>query len=365
MHRTCLFPEHQASGARLIDFGGWEMPLQYTSIVEEHRAVREAAGLFDVSHMGRVWVEGADALAFLQKVLCNDAAKPAPGQAQYTLITLPSGGVLDDLLLYRRAEGFLLVVNAANRERDLAWFREQAEGMAVELTDRTFETAMMALQGPRAASILAKLVPPEVLELPYYAFAEAVPLKGVGTAQVVSRTGYTGEDGFELIVDAELGPPLWRALLAAGAEAGLRPAGLGARDTLRLEACMPLYGHELTEETTPLEAGLKRYVALDKGPFIGREALLRQAEAGVPRKLVAFRMEGKGVPRQGYPLLAGGTPVGTVTSGGPGITVGGFIGMGYVPPEHAAVGAELAVEIRGRGVPARVVKKPFYRRKRG
>src|SRR5690606_8865910 len=367
--RTPLYEEHLAGGARMIDFAGFRMPVEYTGILEEHRAVRRAAGLFDLSHMGELRVAGPGAAAFLEWALTNRIADMEPGQARYALICRPDGGIVDDVVVYRRANDFLVVVNAANTDQDLQWRADVRRAWRgdggppvapedVSLEGVSAETALRAVQGPRSQDILARLTGAPWGELGSFRFVEdAVD----GQRALISRTGYTGEDGFELYVAPEAAVPLWRSLLGAGRDLGLVPVGLGARDTLRLEMRFPLYGNDIDETTTPLEAGLGFAVKLDKEGFVGREALERQKAEGVARRLVGFRMIGRGIPRQGYPLLAGDREVGRVTSGTMSPTLGEPIGMGYVASEYASPGQELAVEIRGRSIPCQVVKGRFVR----
>ena len=362
LKRTPLYDEHRALGARLVEFGGWEMPVQYSGILEEHRAVRERAGIFDVSHMGEFRVEGPGALDFLQGLVPNNVARLGDGQALYTQICNEQGGTLDDLLIYHLDENrYMTVVNAGTMESDWDWFTKQAAGHAdVTLTNISYQTGLIALQGPRALDILQPLTETDLGAIAYYHFAEGTV---AGVSCLISRTGYTGEDGFELYCASDDVVALWRKLLEAGASQGLIPAGLGARDTLRLEAGFCLYGHELNEQTLPLEAGLGWSVKLEKGhDFIGREALLAQKRDGLPRKLVGVELRDRGVPRAGYAILRDGTPIGELTSGTVGPTLGKAIGMGYVPPAEAKIGAEVAIEIRGKAVPAVIVALPFYKR---
>jgi aminomethyltransferase len=362
LKRTPLFAKHQALGARLVEFGGWEMPVQYTSIIEEHRAVRERAGLFDVSHMGEFRVEGAGALAYLQSLVPNDVAHLADNQALYTQICNPQGGTLDDLLIYRLAEGsYMTVVNAGTMPKDWDWLAQHAAGRPdLSLTNVSAETGLLALQGPRAQDILQPLTDLPLAELVYYHCRPGIV---AGVDCLVSRTGYTGEDGFELYCPADTAVTLWDCLVAAGGPLGLLPAGLGARDTLRLEAGYCLYDHELTEEITPLEAGLGWTVKLGKGAdFIGRQALEDEKRTGLRRKLVGLYLRDRGVPRAGYPILRDGVRIGAVTSGTMGPTLDRPAALGYVPPAAAQVGTELAIEIRGKPVPAEVVALPFYKR---
>ncbi|HWP34090.1 MAG TPA: glycine cleavage system aminomethyltransferase GcvT [Thermodesulfobacteriota bacterium] len=360
LKRTALAETHRRLGARMGPFAGWEMPLYYRGVLEEHEAVRSRAGLFDVSHMGQLVVAGPGALALVQRVTTNDAAALAVGQVQYSAMCREDGGTLDDLTVYRlEAERYLLCVNAANVEKDFAWLRAQAAGVAdVSVADESLRWSLLALQGPRAEAILARLTPLELAGLGYY---RSVQGEVDGLPAIVSRTGYTGEDGFELYVPWESGPRLFARLLEVGAADGLVPAGLGARDTLRLEMCYALYGHELDEATTPLEAGLGWIVKLDKGAFVGREALVRQKAQGVRKRLVGFEVEGAGICRSGHTLHRPGeaAAVGVVTSGTMSPTLRRPIGLGYVPPELAAVGTRLEADVRGRRVSVRVVKTPF------
>jgi len=362
LRRTPLFETHRALGARLVEFGGWEMPVQYSSILEEHRAVRERAGLFDVSHMGEFYVEGAGAVALLQWLVPNDVARLQVNQALYTQLCRPDGGTVDDLLVYRLAdERFMTVVNAGNIEKDWDWIASHAtERPDVRLTNAADETGLLALQGPRAEAILQPLTQTPLAEIAYYHFH---PGTVAGVACVISRTGYTGEDGFELYFPAEHAVGLWNALLAAGQPQGLLPAGLGARDTLRLEAGLCLYGHELTDEITPLEAGLGWTVKLNKdSDFIGRTALEEEKRTGLRRKLVGIEPRDRGIPRAGYPILREDQTLGEVTSGTLSPTLDHPVAMGFVPPADAAVGTELEVAIRGKPVPATIVALPFYKR---
>ncbi len=363
LKRTPLFESHRELGARLVEFGGWEMPVQYPSgILEEHRAVRERAGLFDVSHMGEFRAEGPGALAFLQSLVPNNVARLKQHQALYTQICRPDGGTLDDLLIYRLDEQrFMIVVNAGTTAKDWTWFGEHAAGHeGVTLTDISAETGLLALQGPLAISILQPLTDSPLDTIAYY---HCLPGAVAGITCLISRTGYTGEDGFELYCAAGDAPALWRRLLEAGRPHGLSPAGLGARDTLRLEAGYCLYDHELTEDFTPLEAGLGWTVKLEKGgDFIGREALAQEKAQGLRRTLVGIELRERGVPRAGYPILREGRQIGTLTSGTMSPTLGRPIAMGYVPPAEAAPGGEIAVEIRGKPLAAIIVPLPFYKR---
>ena len=356
--RTPLHADHARLGARFVPFGGWEMPVQYTGILAEHAAVRSAAGLFDVSHMGEIELRGPGALAAAQELTANDVARLGDGEAQYSLLLLPSGGIVDDIMVYRLgAERILLCVNAANADKDLAWIRAHAG--AAEVVDRSAETGLLALQGPRATAILARLAAADVAALPRFACAET---EVAGRRVLAARTGYTGEDGWELFVAATDAPALWNALLEAGAGDGLLPAGLGARDTLRLEAALPLYGNDLDETTTPLEARLGWVVSFAKPSFLGRDALCAQRAAGIGRRLCGFVMAERGIARPGQAILVDGATVGRVTSGSPAPTLGKAIGLGYVPPDRAGVGTGFDIDIRGRATRATVSALPFYRR---
>ncbi len=360
LRRTPLYDTHVALGARMVEFGGWEMPVQYTSIVEEHTAVRTAAGLFDISHMGQVEVAGPDALRYLQHLATQDVSTIDIGQANYSLLCWPDGGIVDDIFIYHLPDSYLVVVNAANTAKDLAWMREHAAGFDVVVADRSDATAMLALQGPLAEEVLARVAPAEAAQLPFHGVT-ATTFAG-GIPGLAARTGYTGEDGFELFTGDSQAVALWNAVLDAGRDLGLKPCGLGARDSLRFEACLALYGHELTDATNPYEARLGWVVKLAKGPFIGSEALARIKEAGPARKLVGLEMVGRGIARAGYPIhTPEGEPAGVVTSGMPSPTLGKNLALGYVPAHLAGEGFEFDVIIRERPVRARVVKTPFYK----
>lgn len=362
VQQTPLYETHIKYGGKIVEFGGWLLPVQYAGILEEHKAVREKAGLFDVSHMGEVLVKGPEALAFLQKLVTNDVARIADTQVQYTPMCYPDGGTVDDLLIYKYSqEEYLLVINAANIEKDWNWLQENSGGFKVELTNLSASTAELALQGPQAAAILGKLTDAPLAELKYYWFIPKAQV--AGKTVMLSRTGYTGEDGFELYCRPEEAGYLWEALMAAGKDLGLAPAGLGCRDTLRFEAALPLYGHELAADITPLEAGLGKFISLAKGDFNGREILAEQQQNGLKRKLAGFVLSGRGIPRAEYPVLAGGQRIGAVTTGSYAPTLEKNIGLALVDAEYAKVGQNFAVEIRGKEIPATVIAKPFYRRK--
>ncbi|MGD8322413.1 MAG: glycine cleavage system aminomethyltransferase GcvT [Gemmatimonadota bacterium] len=358
LKHTPLYDEHVALKGKIVPFAGFEMPVQYpTGITAEHKAVREAAGLFDVSHMGEFILTGPQALDLLQRVTVNDASKMEIGQAQYSAMCREDGGVVDDLLVYRFADRYMVVVNAANLEKDLAWIRHHAEALDVEVDDRSDDTALLALQGPAAREILRPLADIDVDAVKYYRFIEGAVQ---GRPAVIAGTGYTGEDGFELYVAAEDAVPLWRAILEAGEGSGLLPTGLGSRDSLRLEMGYALYGNDLDEDHTPLESGLGWITKLDKGDFVGRDVLVKQKQEGVKRRLVGFKLEERGFPRPGYAILSRGEPVGVVTSGtvSPSLSYG--VGMGYVPPELAKAGTSIQVDVRGKSLDAVVQRPPFY-----
>ncbi|TAK00482.1 MAG: glycine cleavage system aminomethyltransferase GcvT [Chloroflexota bacterium] len=360
-HETALVEVHRRLGARLIDFAGWLMPVQYTGIIEEHRAVRERAGLFDLSHMGELFVEGAAAGDALAAAVVSDPRTLAVGRAQYSMICAPDGGIIDDLIVYRlAADRFLVVANAGNAAIVSDELAARLHGWSAVLDDRSLATSLVAIQGPAAAGVLGPLTDVDLAGLRYYAIAEG---SVAGIPALVARTGYTGEEGFEVFVEWDRGIEIWKALEAAGAAAGVAPCGLGARDTLRLEAGMPLYGNELDRSTNPFDAGLGRVVKLDKpGGFVGRDALARVERDGPAKRLVGLEMAGRGIARHGYPVLNGASPSGVITSGTMSPTLGRAIAMAYVAPADAEPGTMLAVDIRGTGVPAHVVPLPFYRR---
>lgn len=359
--RTPLHPWHQAHGGRLVEFGGWSMPVQYTTIVEEHQAVRQRVGLFDISHMGRLTFDGPGVLGWLERVTTNHVARLRENQIQYSLMPNERGGVIDDLLVYRQPFAFLVVCNASNRQRVVAQLQRYREGSEGNFRDRTEDTAMIAAQGPRALATVQPLFDQPLEPVRYYHLAMGRVLGDV--AAVVSRTGYTGEDGFELIVPAAEAVRVWEALLESGRSHGIVPCGLGARDTLRLEAGMPLYGHELSEEINPYAAGLAWAVKLDKGAFVGREAL-RNWKQDPGRTRVGLRLEGKRIARQGAAVVEGARPVGVVTSGTFSPTLQASLAMALVEPPLARPGTPLAVSIRDQDAPATVVELPFYRRSR-
>lgn len=359
--KTPLNAEHRALGAKMVDFGGWDMPVQFTSIVDEHVAVRTRAGLFDVSHMGEVWIEGKQALDLVQHLTSNDASKLALGQIQYSGLLTKDGCFVDDLLVHKIADDrYLLVVNAANEPKDFGWMTMEAVPFDAKVTNKSAETAQIAVQGPKALAILQRLVPDlDLAPIKYYWFSYGTVL---GNRVLIARTGYTGEDGFEVYLPPENAPALWRKLLEVGKEDGLVPVGLGARDTLRLEACMALYGNDIDDTTTVLEADLAWILKLGKAEFNGKGPLEKQKAEGAKRKLVAFELTDRGVPRHGYECYKDGQKVGHVTSGTQAPFLKKPIGMAYLPLELSAPGSEFQVDIRGKHLAAKVVSKPFYKR---
>ncbi len=372
LKRTALFAAHQKLGARLIDFGGWEMPVHYSSLMAEHLAVRKAAGIFDISHLGEVTISGAAAEEFLNYVLTNDIRKLSSGEGQYTLMCNERGGVIDDLYAYKLSSGvYLLIINASRTPADVAWLNAQWHAFSrrdeVNLTDASHNYSAVAVQGPRVKEFIDDCFPGasyacmrthKVTDLKKNQLGEFKFEQG---GVLISRTGYTGEDGFEIMGEDDEIRLVWDKILKAGEPFGIKPCGLGARDTLRTEVCYPLYGHELDENTTPIEAGLGYFVSLDKGEFIGRNVLAEQKAQGTKKKLIAFTMADKcAPPRAHYPIWAGGKSVGIVTSGTQSPSLGTGIGMGYVPPEFAK--SPIEIEIRGRRFPAVIVPKPIYKR---
>jgi aminomethyltransferase len=357
LKKTPLHDEHLRLGGKMVPFAGYHMPVQYPGgITAEHRRVRESCGLFDVSHMGEVDIRGPQALDLVQHLTVNDASTLEVGQAQYSALCREDGTVIDDLLVYRFPDRLMLVINASNRDKDLAWMREHAASFDADLSDRSDEVALLAIQGPQTAEVLSPLADRRLEQIGYYRFAEGTV---AGVPAILSRTGYTGEDGFELYVSTDDAVALWRALLESGADIG--PAGLGARDSLRLEMGYALYGNDLDEEHTALESGLGWIVKTQKGEFLGREALARQKQEGLTRKLVGFRLQERGFPRPGYELTTGEVAVGTVTSGVLSPSLGFGIGMGYVPAELSSKDTEIGVRIRGSVIPAVVQRPPFYK----
>ncbi len=364
IRRLPLHDIHLKLGAKIGQFGQWEVPLYYSSILQEHDAVRARAGLFDISHMGEFFIKGAGAARFLQDLLPRDVEKMEQGKALYMPLLKETGGIVDDIILYRlKSDAFLMIVNAANVEKDFQFIRSNQNAWqkhakeALESVNATDDFGLLALQGPASQAILEKALGQSFADLAYYHIRET-------SDGFISRTGYTGEDGFELMLAQDKLPAMWKRLFEAGADAGLVPAGFGARDTLRLEAAMPLYGHDMNEETTPFEVGIGWAVDLKKTAFVGRDALLEQKGKGIQRKLIGFEMTGRGIPRDGYEILSGERKVGKVTSGCFAPTLKKNIGLGFVIPECADAGSMIEIMIRDAAVRARVVKLPFYKRKK-
>lgn len=361
MKKTALYENHVACGGKIIEFFGWLLPVEYSGLMPEHHAVRNQAGLFDVSHMGEVSAKGPDSEAFVQNLVTNDVTGMTDGQVIYCMMCQEDGGVVDDLLVYKKAgDSWYLVINAANVEKDFAWMQENAVGYEVELQNLSTDISEVALQGPLAQQTLQKLTDTDLDTIGFFMFKEHVQVAGADC--LVSRTGYTGEDGFEIYADHASIPKVWDAILEAGKADGVVPAGLGCRDTLRFEATLPLYGHEISSTITPLEAGLGMFVKLDK-PFIGRDALVRQKKEGLKRKVVGFELIDRGIPREGYPVTCGGKEVGVVTTGYPAPTVGKTIGLALVDIECAELGTELEILIRNKPAKGVVISKKFLEKK--
>ena len=357
--KTPLNAVHRESGARMVEFAGWEMPVQYDSTLREHLAVREAVGIFDISHMGEIEMVGKDALSMGQKVTSNDISRLADGQAQYSAFLDHEGGFVDDIVVYRISSRHIFIcVNAANKDKDFQWVQSHQEGK-VEILDRSDSYAQLAIQGPKAEAVLQSLTDVPLTSLKYYWFTQG---EIEGAKALISRTGYTGEDGFEVYIPPEAAPAIWNRLLSAGKSLHITPAGLAARNTLRLEMSYSLYGHEIDRTTTPWEANLGWIVKLDKGDFIGREKLEHLKEQGIHRKLVGFEMVDRGIARDRYPVWVNGKRVGEVTSGSPAPSLQKNVGLVYLPIEYAQIDQVLEVEVRGKRIKAKVVKTPFYQR---
>ena len=357
LKQTPLHARHVAAGARMVEFGGWDMPVQYTGIIDEHQAVRSAAGLFDISHMGEVEVRGPDALEYLQQLVTFDVAAIPVGQSNYALLCRPDAGIVDDIFIYHLPDLYLVVVNASNTEKDFAWMLAHVAGFDVELTNASSRYAMLALQGPAAEQILAPITDANAASLPFHGVTRAQVLR---IPALIARTGYTGEDGFELFVEPQHGVALWDGLVAAG----VKPCGLGARDSLRFEACLALYGHEIADDVNPYEARLGWVVKLAKGDFVGQVALSAIKAAGTERKLVGFEMVGRGIARGEYRIQSvDGAEIGRVTTGMPAPSLGRNLGMGYVPMTLSTEGSEFDIIVREKPVRAKVVKMPFYKPK--
>lgn len=364
LKKTPLYEIHQALGAKIVPFAGWEMPVQYSGVIAEHRAVRKAAGLFDVSHMGQIDLRGRHAIDSVQRITTNDASCLQTGEAQYSIICYPNGGIVDDTIVYKLADGhFMLCVNASNTEKDFKWIKDQLlPDDEVEITDVSSHYALIAIQGPKTPAILKGITngaPGTINTIGTFCFKN-ITVSGIQV--MASRAGYTGEDGFELYTPPAKAADLWKAIMEAGEGFGLKPAGLGARDTLRLEMKYSLYGNDIDANTTPLEANLGWVVKLDKGDFIGRESLLKQKETGIKRKLVCLEMEERGIPRHGYEVTNGGRKVGHVTSGTMSPTLGIGIAMAYIDTTIIKEGRKVDIVIRNKGVKAKIVKPPFYKK---
>lgn len=360
LKRTALNSAHRQLGARMIDFGGWDLPVTYAGTIDEHMAVRTAAGLFDVSHMGELEVRGAQALALVQHVTSNDASKLQVGQAQYAALTTPQGTFVDDFLVHKLSdEHYLLCVNASNTDKDFQWIVEHTKDFDAVVENTSSKYTQLALQGPRAVEILQPLVNVDLSAMKYYWFT---PGTVDGVPAIIARTGYTGEDGFELYFDPNASEQIWDKLLEVGQPVGLQPCGLAARNTLRLEAKMALYGNDIDETTTVYEADLAWIVKLNKGEFIGRDALARQKEQGITRKLVGFEMIERGIGRDHYPIFIEGQPVSQVNSGSPAPYLKKNIGLAYLPMSHTAIGSQFYIDVRGKLTAAQVVATPFYKR---
>jgi aminomethyltransferase len=362
LRKTALNAAHRRLGARMVEFGGWDMPVEYSGIVPEHLAVRTRVGLFDVSHMGEVEVRGPGALALLQSVTCNDVSRLRIGQAQYSALMNERGGMVDDLLVHRTGEqDYFLCVNASRQDADYDWIAGHNKPASADAAVRNAsqEYSQLAVQGPRSLAVLQPLASVELAPLKYYWFTRG---KVCGTDSLIARTGYTGEDGFEIYFPVSESERIWNAILEAGKSEGIVPCGLGARNTLRLEAGMLLYGHDMDEDVTPLEVNLRWLVKLDKGPFLGSDVLARQAEQGVPRSLAAFELRDRGIARDDAPVLVGDQPVGKVTSGSYAPFLKRSIGFALLPSEHAAVGKRISIDIRGTRAAAEIVPAPIYRR---
>jgi aminomethyltransferase len=363
LKKTPLNAAHRELGGKMVDFGGWDMPVQYPAgVIEEHMATRTRAGLFDVSHMGEIWVEGEDAIPFINRITTNDVTKLVDGQAHYSALTNAKGGVVDDLLVYRFDQGkLLLVVNAGTTDKDWDWITSHDKGENVTLTNASADYCQIAVQGPEAVDILKTLTDTNLDEIKYYHFTTG---RVDGVESIISRTGYTGEDGFEVYADSKYAEQLWKKLLEAGASVGILPCGLAARNTLRLESAMSLYGHELSDDITPLEANLGWITKLNKGDFIGSDALKEKKERGLTRRIVGFEMTQPGIARDGHDVFIDDKRVGYVTSGSPAPFLKKNIGLAFLPVEFANDGQEIKIDVRGKHLSAKVVPTPFYKRQK-
>ena len=361
LKKTALYEMHKASNGNIVDFSGWALPIQYTSIKEEHHAVRNNAGLFDVSHMGEVRIKGKDATAFVQYLVANNVKSLKDNQILYTMMCYKDGGIVDDLLVYKYThEDYYLVINASNVEKDFQWMQKNSENFEVTLTNASGDVSEIAIQGPKAQEILQKITDIDLNEIKFFYFKDNVMVNG--KKALLSRTGYTGEDGFEVYTSHDNIVGIWEKLLEVGKDLGLMLAGLGARDTLRFEAALPLYGNELSKEITPLEAGLGYFVKLDNDDFIGKEALVKQKENGLERKIVGFELTDPGIPRHGYDVYAGEEKIGFVTTGYKSPTLKKSIGLAMVPIDYADLGSEISIEVRNKMKQAKVVSKKFLKK---
>jgi len=361
LKKTPMVNSYAKYGGKVIDFAGWELPVQFEGIIPEHEAVRNAAGLFDVSHMGEVDVTGKDAFAFVQNLVTNDAAALVDNQAMYCLMCYPDGGTVDDLLVYKHNENhYLLVINAGNIDKDFAWMNENKGSFDVNLENISGKVSQLALQGPKAEEILQKLTKTDLSKIKFFHFEDGVDILGVKC--LVSRTGYTGEDGFEIYTDNVGVVKLWDEILEAGKSEGLKPIGLGARDTLRFEAALPLYGNELSKDISPLEAGVGFAVKLDKANFIGKDALVKQKAEGLKRKTVGFEMKEKSIPRHGYEVYSGDKLIGVVTTGYASPTLKKNIGLALIDAAYSELGSEILIKVRNKFIPAEIIKKTFYKK---
>ncbi len=358
--KTPLYEEHIKAKGKVVDFHGWALPIEYEGILQEHQAVRERAGLFDVSHMGEIRIRGEEAEAFVQYLMTNDIKSLKDGQILYTFMCYPHGGVVDDLLVYKyHREHYYLVVNASNIEKDVAWIKEQEKDFNVEIENQSDDVAEVAIQGPRAEAILQKLTEVDLKEIPFFTFRDKVPINGKDC--LVSRTGYTGEDGFEIYMKPEDAREIWKEILQAGEEEGIEPAALGARDTLRFEAGLPLYGNELSQDITPLEAGFGFFVKFTEEDYIGKAALQKQKEEGLKRKIVGFELMKKGIPREGYEVYKDNEKIGVVTTGYLSPTLNKSIGLALIDVEHSTMGETIEVKVRKRVIDARIISKRFLK----
>ena len=359
LKKTSLFNTHEKYGGKIIDFSGWQLPVQYDGITSEHEATRNKAGLFDVSHMGEVEVKGKDAFKFVQNLVTNDVSILEDNQVLYTFMCYEDGGVVDDLLVYRfNEEHFFLVINAGNIDKDFEWMKQNLDKHEIDVVNISDQVCQLAIQGPNAQEILQKLTDVDLTQIKFFYCKRNVDVDGVSC--LVSRTGYTGEDGFEIYLDNDRAEYVWEKLMEAGKELGLKPVGLGARDTLRFEVALPLYGNELSKDITPLEAGLGFFVKLETDDFIGKEALVEQKSDGLKRKIVGFEMIDKGIPRHGYEVWADGKQIGFVTTGYASPTVKKNIGFAMVPIEYSKLGTPIEIKVRKRILKAQVVSKRFY-----